>query len=88
MITELKDQERTWRESGGVAVSGQFCVLAEWLTVCGLPLIGAYVDPTAPVRGFIEPANKLAVFAPWLVLFGLVDIGTAVVVAWKRRFSS
>jgi hypothetical protein len=101
---------------GGVVVSGEFCVLAEWLTVNG-PMIGlasqasgsghsyiyqngvwsavgdlydhmirAYVDPTAPVGGFIEPANKPVVFAPWLAVIGLVGcIGTAVVVVKKRR---
>jgi hypothetical protein len=100
--------------SGSAVVSGEFCVVAEWLTNAN-PSIGlsnppngsghsyryqgglwfhdtgyddmirAYVDPLgtgAPVGGFLEPVNKLAVFAPYLALFGV--IGAVVVVFWKR----
>jgi hypothetical protein len=42
---------------------------------------GPAVGPLTPVGGFVEPANKLAVFAPYLVLLGLVATVT-VVVAW------
>lgn len=44
-----------------------------------------YVAPPAvgaPVGGFMEPANKLTVFAPYLALLGV--IGAVVVVFWKR----
>lgn len=45
-----------------------------------------FVTPPAAVGGFMEPVNKLAIFAPWLGVIGLVGcIGTAVVVAKKRR---
>ena len=53
--------------------------------------IRAEVDPLnpispAPVGGFIEPANKFAIFAPWLGVIGLVGcIGAVVVVAKKRE---
>jgi hypothetical protein len=100
--------------SGSAVVSGEFCVVAEWLTN-GNPRIGlsnpptgsghsyryqgglwfhdtgyddmirAYVDPLGtgtPVGGFLEPVNKFAVFAPYLVLFGVV--GTVALVFWKR----
>ncbi len=100
--------------SGSAVVSGEFCVVAEWLTNAN-PSIGlsnpptgsghsyryqggtwlhdtgyddmirAYVDPLgtgAPVGGFVEPVNKLAVFAPYLALFGV--IGAVAVVFWKR----
>jgi hypothetical protein len=36
----------------------------------------------------VEPVNKLAIFAPWLAVIGLVGcVGTIVVVAksWKKR---
>jgi hypothetical protein len=50
-------------------------------------MIRAYVDPNtpptgAPVGGFLEPVNKLVVFAPYLALFGV--IGTVAVIYWKR----
>jgi len=38
--------------------------------------------PSGPVGGFMEPVNKLAVFAPYLALFGV--IGTVAVIVWKR----
>lgn len=49
-------------------------------------MIRAEIDPIvspAPVGGFMEPVNKLAVFAPYLALFGV--IGAVAVVFWKRR---
>ena len=36
-----------------------------------------------PVGGFMEPVNKLAVFGPYLALFGAV--ATVAVVVWKKR---
>jgi hypothetical protein len=41
------------------------------------------VGPVGPVGGFLEPVNKLAVFAPYLALFGV--IGTVAVVFRKRH---
>lgn len=38
--------------------------------------------PVGPVGGVVEPANKLAVFAPYLALFGV--IGAVAVIVWKR----
>ncbi len=38
--------------------------------------------PVAPVGGFLEPVNKLAVLAPYLALFGMV--AAVAVVFWKR----
>jgi len=41
--------------------------------------------PAAPVGGFIEPVNKLAVFAPYLALFGIVStIAVIAVTTWKK----
>jgi len=37
----------------------------------------------APVGGFIEPVNRLVVFAPYLALFGVV--AAVAVVVWKKR---
>jgi hypothetical protein len=48
-------------------------------------MIRAEIDPIvspAPVGGFMEPVNKVAVFAPYLALFGV--IGVVAVVLWKR----
>ncbi len=40
----------------------------------------------APVGGFLEPVNKLTVFAPYLALFGLVAaVAIVVVKPWKKR---
>ena len=45
--------------------------------------VGAVAGPVAhPVGGFVEPVNKLAVFAPYLALFGV--IGVVAVIYWKR----
>jgi Tol biopolymer transport system component len=43
-----------------------------------LPLMGA------PVGGFIEPVNKLAVFAPYLVLFGVLAVVVIAAVPEKK----
>lgn len=41
--------------------------------------------PPSPVGGFIEPVNKLAIFAPYVALFGLVvPLAAAIVKPWKR----
>jgi hypothetical protein len=45
-------------------------------------LVDPIVTPSGPVGGFLEPVNKLAVFAPYLALFGV--IGAVAVVFWKR----
>jgi hypothetical protein len=47
-------------------------------------MIRAEIDPIpiTPVGGFVEPVNKLVVFAPYLALFGV--IGAVAVVFWKR----
>lgn len=44
--------------------------------------IDPIVAPVGPVGGFMEPVNKLAVFAPYLALLGV--IGAVAVVYWKR----
>jgi hypothetical protein len=44
--------------------------------------IDPIVAPSGPVGGFMEPVNKLAVFAPYLALLGV--IGAIAVVFWKR----
>jgi hypothetical protein len=38
--------------------------------------------PSTPVGGVVTPANKLAVFAPYLALFGV--IGAVAIIVWKR----
>jgi hypothetical protein len=39
-----------------------------------------------PVGGFVEPVNKVAVFAPYLALLGVIAAVAIVVVApWKKR---
>ena len=41
--------------------------------------------PTEPVGGVVEPVNKLAVFAPYLALFGVVaTIAIVVAAPWKK----
>jgi hypothetical protein len=41
---------------------------------------------TERVGGFVEPVNKLAVFAPWIAVIGLVGcVSTVAVVRKKRR---
>ncbi|MGA2239718.1 MAG: hypothetical protein ABSG74_10950 [Candidatus Bathyarchaeia archaeon] len=53
--------------------AGNFMIRAE---------IDPIVSPGAPVGGFVEHVNRLAVFAPYLALFGV--IGVVAVVFWKR----
>ena len=43
------------------------------------------VSPIGPVGGFMEPVNKLVVFAPYLTLFGLVATVAVVVVAPYKK---
>lgn len=61
----------------------------DWTGGWGINLmIRADVDQPAigaPVGGFMEPVNKLAVLAPYLALFGLVATAVVVVAApWKK----
>ena len=53
-------------------------------------LIRVDIDPIsvaagAPVGGFMEPVNKLAVFAPYLALFGVLAVVVVAVAPWKKR---
>jgi len=53
-------------------------------------LIRVDIDPIypagAPVGGFMEPVDKLAVFAPYLALFGVIAaVAIVVVKPWKKR---
>ena len=49
--------------------------------------ITVYYDPppVAPVGGFMEPVNKLAVFAPYLALLGVLAVIVIAAVPWKKR---
>jgi hypothetical protein len=38
-----------------------------------------------PVGGFMDPVNKLGVFAPYLVLFGVMAVVVLAVAPWKKR---
>jgi len=52
-------------------------------------VLKAQATPTpkvGPVGGFMQPVNKLAVFAPYLALFGVVaTVAVVVVKTWKKR---
>lgn len=39
----------------------------------------------AAVGGFMEPVNKLTVFAPYLALFGVMAVVVVAVAPWKKR---
>ena len=42
-------------------------------------------EPIAPVGGFMEPVNKLAINTPYLALFGLVaTVAVWVAKSWKK----
>jgi Tol biopolymer transport system component len=58
------------------------------LTLTGVPS-WQRIPPVvgAPVGGFMEPVNTLAVFAPYLALFGLVALAVVVAKQWKKRRS-
>ena len=44
-----------------------------------------FCPTSSPVGGFMEPVNKFTVFAPYLVLFGVIAAVTIVVVKpWKK----
>jgi hypothetical protein len=50
-------------------------------------MIRAVIDSlgsAAPVGGFMEPVNRLAVFAPYLALFGLVAVVIVAVAPWEK----
>jgi hypothetical protein len=42
-------------------------------------------SPAGPVGGFLEPVNKLAVFAPYLAVFGVLAVVVVAVVPWRKR---
>jgi hypothetical protein len=39
---------------------------------------------TGPVGGFVQPINKVAVFAPYLALFGVMAVVVVAVAPWKK----
>lgn len=54
-------------------------------TVTGVSGITITNQACPPVGGFLEPVNKVAVFAPYLALFGLVaTVAVVVVKPWKK----
>ena len=76
--------------------SSQVMIMQDAEIECHLALLSGKVQPpafavtcnqysshAAPVGGFIEPVNKLSVFAPYLALFGFA--ATVAVVVWKKR---
>jgi hypothetical protein len=70
------DTTMAWTLGGaGGAYSGTWHMIAAVLFPQTVPTL-------APVGGFMEPVNKLAVFAPYLALLGV--IGVVAVVFWKR----
>lgn len=46
---------------------------------------GPCPQASAPVGGFMEPANKLVVFTPYLTLFGVLAVTVIAAVLWKKR---
>jgi hypothetical protein len=63
-------------DGGTLAVGTGPLRLTAYLFDTGFP-----IHVGAPVGGFVEPMNKLTVFAPYLALFGVV---AAAVVVWKK----
>jgi WD40 repeat protein len=53
----------------------------------GFPMQVTPSGPVGPVGGFMEPVNKLAVFAPYLALFGVMAVVVVAVAPWKKRES-
>jgi hypothetical protein len=51
----------------------------------GFPGAGSPIPSGAPVGGFMEPVNKLVVFAPYLALFGVMAVVVVAVAPWKKR---
>jgi len=43
------------------------------------------VGSVGPVGGLMEPVNKVAVFSPYLALFGLAVVTVVAAKPWKRR---
>ena len=65
-------------DGGTLAVGTGPLRLTAYLFDTGFP-----IHVGAPVGGFVEPVNKLAIAAPYLALFGVI-VAVAVVV-WKKR---
>jgi hypothetical protein len=51
----------------------------------GCTFTNARAPAGAPVGGFMEPVNKLAVFAPYLALFGVLAVVVIAAGPWKKR---
>jgi hypothetical protein len=47
--------------------------------------IDPIVAPVGPVGGFMEPVNKLVVFAPYLALLGVLAVIVIAASPWKKR---
>ena len=75
-----RDAANSGRSFEGASLPGlTTSSLGDWLIRVDIDPI---VAPVGPVGGFMEPVNKLAVFAPYLALLGV--IGAVAVIYWKR----
>lgn len=76
---------------GTITISGEFANFGTFTNECHgtvnkAPIEGNPVETAcAPVGGLLEPVNKLAVFAPYLALFGVLAVIVVAGVPWKRR---
>jgi len=78
----MADAANSGRSFDGANLAGLTNVLTgDWLIRVDIDPITS-VAAGAPVGGFMEPVNKLVVFAPYLALFGV--IGAVAVFFWKR----
>jgi hypothetical protein len=57
-------------------------IIFDDVNIVGCTFTNAPAPAGAPVGGIVEPVNKLAVFAPYLALLGV--IATVAVIYWKR----
>ena len=64
-----------------ISSNGATLAVGTPIATTGFLLSTGFQTPT-PVGGFMEPVNKLAVFAPYLALLGV--IGAVAVIYWKR----
>lgn len=53
------------------------------VTLTGNPISNS-CPSSGPVGGFMEPVNKLAVFAPYVALFGVLAVVVVAAVPWKK----
>jgi hypothetical protein len=73
-----------WSDVGGIRSTAWALLTLEKAVPSPAPAPSP-VPVRGPVGGFMEPVNKLAVFAPYLALFGVLAVMVIAAVPWMKK---